>query len=220
MRKVPDNSQNETTRQALLQAAGEVFAEHGLQIARMRQIAERAGVNLSAINYHFGSKEGLYDAVLDYWARDVIGRYPLITEETRQLPAEERFRHLVRNLLRRFISPQTPSRMSQLMMRELANPTQALDRVVETVSKPQMLVVAGVIGELMGSRADMDLVRRCTFSVVGQCLFFLFGRPLLSRLAPEIYATDAAIDELAAHIARFSLAGIAATRPANPGEAP
>lgn len=210
MRRTPDNAQNESTRQALLQAAAEVFAEHGFQIARMRQIAEQAGANLSAINYHFGSKEGLYEAVLDAGAKDVIGRYPLITEETRALAPEERFRHLVRNLLRRFISPQTPSMMSRLMVRELANPTKALESVVETISKTQMQVVAGLVRELMGGEPDMDVVRRCTLSVVGQCLFCLFGRPLLSRLAPEIYASEEGIDTLAAHIAHFSLAGIAA----------
>ncbi|HPZ83759.1 MAG TPA: TetR family transcriptional regulator, partial [Thermogutta sp.] len=48
------------TKSRLLTAAGELFAERGFEGATARQICERAGVNLAAINYHFKSKEQLY----------------------------------------------------------------------------------------------------------------------------------------------------------------
>ena len=48
------------TRQRLLDTAGEVFAEKGFQAATVRQICGMAGVNIAAINYHFGDKERLY----------------------------------------------------------------------------------------------------------------------------------------------------------------
>jgi AcrR family transcriptional regulator len=52
------------TRQILLEAATEEFARHGLQGARMHIIVERAGINERMIYHHFGSKVGLYQAVL------------------------------------------------------------------------------------------------------------------------------------------------------------
>ncbi len=55
----------EETRRRILGVALEVFAELGYDAASTRQLAERAGVNLPAIQYYFGSKEGLHRAVVD-----------------------------------------------------------------------------------------------------------------------------------------------------------
>ncbi len=52
------------TRRILLDAAGEEFALSGLEGARMQAIVKRAGVNERMIYHHFGSKQGLYEAVL------------------------------------------------------------------------------------------------------------------------------------------------------------
>jgi AcrR family transcriptional regulator len=53
----------ERTRAALLDAALQEFSEKGFAGARVRDIAERAGVSKDLIAYHFGGKEGLYRAV-------------------------------------------------------------------------------------------------------------------------------------------------------------
>lgn len=51
------------TREALLDAAESLFSEYGLQASSLRAITQRAGANLAAVHYHFGSKEGLVRAV-------------------------------------------------------------------------------------------------------------------------------------------------------------
>jgi AcrR family transcriptional regulator len=52
------------TRAALLAAGTEVFAERGFKGATAERIAKRARANKAMINYHFGSKRGLYQAIL------------------------------------------------------------------------------------------------------------------------------------------------------------
>ena len=49
----------ESTRKSLLQAAEKLFAQHGIDSSSVRAITREAGANLAAVNYHFGSKEGL-----------------------------------------------------------------------------------------------------------------------------------------------------------------
>ena len=59
-----DNKEN--SRMALLIAAGELFAENGVSGTNVRSIAAKAGVNVALINYHFGNKDGLVNAVIDF----------------------------------------------------------------------------------------------------------------------------------------------------------
>ncbi|MFE8070830.1 CerR family C-terminal domain-containing protein [Marinobacteraceae bacterium S3BR75-40.1] len=198
----------EGTRETLLRAASDIFADKGFQVARVQDIARRADTNLSAINYHFGSKQGLYEAVLEYQARSAIDRYPLLPSNAQSLSPERRFRCLVGNLLRRFIAPRDPSLMARLMAREMANPTRALDQLVEHVSKPQLAQMSRIVAELMGSDSEPEVVRRCAFSIMGQCLVYLFGRPVIGRIEPELYADDASLERLADHITAFSLAAL------------
>jgi TetR/AcrR family transcriptional regulator len=55
------------TRQLLLAAALDEFSAKGFSGARVQDIARRAGVNKQLINYYFGSKDGLYEALQDMW---------------------------------------------------------------------------------------------------------------------------------------------------------
>jgi AcrR family transcriptional regulator len=57
---------SQETKTRLLDAAERLFAEHGFRESSLRAITQEAGANLAAVNYHFGSKEGLIRAVLDH----------------------------------------------------------------------------------------------------------------------------------------------------------
>lgn len=61
------------TRLAILRAAERLFAERGFAGASLRGIVAEAGVNLAAVNYHFGSKEGLIRAVFA-WRLEPLNR--------------------------------------------------------------------------------------------------------------------------------------------------
>src|SRR6185437_848559 len=52
------------TKTRILDAAEALFTEHGFEATSLRQLTAAAGVNLAAVNYHFGSKEELFQAVL------------------------------------------------------------------------------------------------------------------------------------------------------------
>src|SRR6266513_6418043 len=52
------------TKERILDAAEGLFMEHGFEATSLRSITATAAVNLAAVNYHFGSKEELFQAVL------------------------------------------------------------------------------------------------------------------------------------------------------------
>jgi AcrR family transcriptional regulator len=55
-----------STRERLIDAAVRLFGEHGVGATSPRMLTETAGTNIAAVNYHFGSKEGLLRAVVDH----------------------------------------------------------------------------------------------------------------------------------------------------------
>lgn len=55
---------SQDTKSRILDAAESLFTEHGFEATSLRQLTSAAGVNLAAVNYHFGTKEELFQAVL------------------------------------------------------------------------------------------------------------------------------------------------------------
>ena len=70
----PDTAAGALTRQALRDAAREIFATQGFEGASVRAITTAAGTNLGSITYHFGSKRALYEAMLEESLRPVLTR--------------------------------------------------------------------------------------------------------------------------------------------------
>ena len=85
------------TRSRLLEAAGEVFAEHGFRRATVREICRRAGANIAAVNYHYRDKEGLYHAVMDEWLAAAVQKYPPLENLPTDAAPERKLRAFVRS---------------------------------------------------------------------------------------------------------------------------
>lgn len=203
--------QGGSTRGELLAAAAESFAQHGLRHSRVRDIAASAGTNLASINYHFGGKEQLYLAVLEAEVGAAIQRFPMGGGTSQVSTPQARLELAISNLLQRFVAIDASSRLPRLMMRELLNPTAAADAIVEKFSRPQFMQLSAVVGDLLGPKVTAEQVRLAGFSVLGQCLFYLFARPIVTRLAPDSYSPKS-IAGTARHIAQFSLAGLKALK--------
>jgi AcrR family transcriptional regulator len=80
-----------STKARILAAAEAVFASRGFEGASTREIAGRAGVNISSLHYHWASKEALYVAVF----HDVFDRLTELLRGTLARLAEERTREVV-----------------------------------------------------------------------------------------------------------------------------
>ena len=205
----PKHASGDSTRTALLDAATEVFIEEGFKAARVQDIAARARVRLSAINYHFDSKEGLYLAVLQHHAAASVAHAPLLHPDT-AAPLRERFDFFVRSLLTRLVDPHSPSRIAWLGVRELTSPTAALDVIFVEFSLPQTVQALALVREVVGPAADDITVFQATVSVLGQCLAYRVGQPLVERMYPGWYDAPDLVDRLGRQIADFSWAGLQA----------
>ena len=196
------------TRHALLHAAGAVFAEHGYRDATVREICERAGANGAAVNYHFGDKEKLYVEVLRHAMAEGHARHPFEGGLDPGAPASDRLRAFVRNFLGRILDPDDLSWFGRLLAKEMIEPTVGLDILLAERIRPMADQLRQIIGQLAGPGVDEDTTWLCGFSIVSQCLFYNHCRSVVSRLRPEPVLDGRAVDRLADHITRFSLAGL------------
>src|SRR5688572_13661153 len=174
------------TRQRLLEAAGEVFAEAGFERATVRDICKKANANVAAINYHFRDKEGLYRETLKYahhcaTAENLQAVHQMMSGAM-QVPAEQRLAIFVRTFLLRAFHAGKAAWHGKLVAQEMSKPTAMLDELVQSEIRPRANFLEATIKELIGGDPPQDLVRRTARSVVSQCVFYHLCRPMVERL--------------------------------------
>jgi len=199
---------DDATRQQLLEAAGAVFAETGFRAATVREICRRAGANIAAVNYHFGDKETLYAEVVRYSQQKALEKHPPLLDVSPNASPEKRLRAFVQSLLLRIFDTGPIAWHGKLMSREMIEPTPALDSLVEERIRPMSEQLRKIVAEILKCPVNDERVRRCSLSVVSQCLFYHHCQPVVSRLFPEQKYDNAGIAQLAEHVANFSLAAM------------
>lgn len=195
------------TRHRLLHAAGEVFAERGFREASIREITERAGTNVAAVNYHFRDKHGLYLSVIRQSHERALRMQSAALHDV-SVGAEERLALFIDGFLRSVLGEAEPAVYSRLFTREMIDPTEALETFVEDEVRPKSALLAQLLGELLGLPENDRLVRMLIPTVISQVVFWHNCRPVLERMLPELTYSGADVDRISAHVTRFMLAGL------------
>lgn len=141
-------------RQHLIQVAELLFAQHGYEAVSIRQLAKEAGVNLAMISYYFGSKEGLFAAILEH-------KIPRTREKLEEimLQTTDPWERIARTIDVYVDSMFSNHSFSRVITREMST-RQRPDNVkliVEHVSK-NMRIIRGFIeeGQASGQFRDVD----------------------------------------------------------------
>lgn len=189
-------ARGEDTRRRILEKALDLFAAHGYEGASTRQIAEGAGVNLPAIQYYFGNKEGLYRAIIEDIVADterhmsgVLPRVRSALDDPGTTPGE--LAELLCQTLEAFITvvtsgPQVDSRRL-IFARSEVEETPGLDRLHENgmrqIFNPCLALFARIHGK---SEGDPEITMR-TMALIGQVVIFCNNhkRPLLKAVGLE-----------------------------------
>jgi AcrR family transcriptional regulator len=201
--------QDPVTRNRLLNVAARLFAARGFKRVTVRDICRDAGANVAAINYHFGDKEGLYTEVVRMAIQIMRETTEIAQALATGLPPDDRLRVYIRVFLERAVGGHAQDGwIHQIMMREMADPTPAIDLVAEQVVRPRLEYVASIVGEMLGRLPEDPLVRRCVLSVQAQ-IHAVMPNYMSKRLLENL-SDPTVLDELADHIARFSIAGVRA----------
>jgi TetR/AcrR family transcriptional regulator, regulator of cefoperazone and chloramphenicol sensitivity len=194
------------TKDRLIEAAGEEFADKGYDSARIRTICERAGANVAAVNYHFGDKEQLYVATVLHAHRCGFDT-PDAEAALPPAPAVQ-LRTFIHDFLCRVLAIHHPEDWRhRLMLREMLHPTMASDVLIREAIRPKFERLQAIFREFCPDAEERKL-NALAFSVIGQCLYYRMGRPIAERLIGRDSFEALDLDFLTNHITSFCLAAL------------
>ena len=202
---------SEITKEKLLEAAAEVFVSKGFRDATIAQICKQARANVAAVNYHFGSKEVLYQETWRYSFNKSLQAHPMDGGVNADAPAAERLRGTIQALVERIADEE--NRDFFISQMEFVNPTGLLDEVMRTERIQLRSKIFSLMKELLGLGASEKQIIFCTMSVISMCLHTMMIQRVRKKtndlsLPPEILNLEAFVE----HVVKFSLAGIAAIK--------
>jgi AcrR family transcriptional regulator len=146
----------------ILEAAGEIFADRGFRQTTVREICRCAGVNLAAINYHFGDKERLYMAVIKHYKEIAVQKYLQNDFVRDHDPYDTQLSAFIKSFMFHLLGEGHESCFSRLMSREYIEPTSALDVIIEEEFRPFFNRLNAIVRQLLGGEIGEEKVILCS----------------------------------------------------------
>lgn len=206
------------TKESLLTAGAAVFSQKGYRYATIAEICSRAGANIGAVNYHFGSKKRLYRESWRYALTKSLLAHPPDGGVLPGAPAEERLRGMVKALLERMADESNNEFF--IVHHELASSTGLLAEVMRTEMRPLHERTQAIVKEILGPQVSEQDARYCEMSIITLCI-----HPMIMKRADKTIRVDddegpPNLDDIEAytnHVMRFAMAGMEAVRMAAQG---
>ena len=176
----------EETRRRILDVALRAFGEEGFTAVSTRRIAERAAVNLPALRYYFGGKQGLYLAC----AREIVGEYhvrmqTMQADLRRALDAgmtREAARANLKAVLRALVDVQIGSQRSAVWLsfvqREISEQGPAYALLFDNLWAPGVDLAADLVSRIRGEAVQSEAARLSALLLVSSFAAFGVARPI------------------------------------------
>src|ERR1700675_1808248 len=211
-----DAPKSSATKDRILNAAEELFMEHGFEATSLRQITATARVNLAAANYHFGSKEDLFEAVLtrrlDPMNQERVALLTRFEHETapRALPCERILAAMFIPALKLARDPERGGKnFLRLLGRAYADPAPFIRRFLGEQYVVMIARFKAAFGRALPQLPRKELAWRLHF-VMGALSFTLAGTDALKLIAALSRGEEVSDEMLQKRLAPFLRAGLKA----------
>ncbi len=188
-----------STRAKLIQAAGLLFAARGMNGVTVRDIVSEAGTSLSALNYHFGSKDALYrEVLLAACASDAISESE--REQLLTLKPRSALTVFVREALKAYLEREDARWESAVIDRECRDPSPVFAEILREHMAPEIDLIAEIIGNAVGKKKESHEARFAALGLIG--LLSILGQytHLVDGVAPGLrekcLSKDWAVDRI------------------------
>lgn len=205
------------TRDRILDTAERLFAAHGFDGTSLRQITEAAGVNLAAVNYHFGSKEELYTQVFVRRIGPINARRMEMLDTAVKAAAGRPVD--VRAIFESFARPvfemadRAPGFL-RLLARNVGAPPTFMAAVIEAQFRPLIARYVGLLQQALPHLPPKTVFWRMHF-MVGATLHCASHHFTIDQMSGGLCHTHD-VEEMLQHLADFAVAGITGAPVSNP----
>jgi TetR/AcrR family transcriptional regulator, regulator of cefoperazone and chloramphenicol sensitivity len=197
------------TREQLLEAAGQIFAEKGFERSTAKEICERARANTAAVNYYFRGIEALYLAALEEARNRVFSLQAIGKAIEGKTSPKAKLEAAVGVLVETLLGPLSSSWELRLLGRDMVTPSPTSDAAKEKLILPRARLLRRFVGELTGLPEDHPAVARgCVTLMAPLCLLVLADRRMLKRALPSLGLGPEDAPDLARHMVQYALAGL------------
>ena len=182
-RKKNVREDGEVTRRHILETAVRLFAEHGYADTTSKMICKEAGVNIAAVNYHFGSRDDLYRAVLEDVHEHIVNEREMEAIMNAGCSAEERLAMVLDAYIANIYNSQ--SWHSRIWAHELIAPSAlgGLSFLQGTLTKERS--ISKLLSEITGIPMGDPALHCCVITVMSPYLIMLcVQRDMARKLAP------------------------------------
>jgi AcrR family transcriptional regulator len=211
-----------TTKEKILDAAENLFVDNGFAATSLRAIIKEADVNTAAVHYHFGSKEGLIEAVFDRRVSELnqerLEMLDALEAEhgDRPVPLEDVIRVFLLPVMRRHCAGGNEEVIPRLMVRALTEPEAIFHGPIRDAFKEVAARFGRSVGRAMPGLSREEIEWRMHM-VVGAMVFTV----VTPRIHPEKakrFTWSRNPDEVTERLVRFLSAGMRAQMPEAAGK--
>jgi AcrR family transcriptional regulator len=197
----------------LLDAAEELFCEHGFYDTSVRKIAARAKCNIASVNYYFGSKEKLY---IEVWRHNLLitrerivsGVEKAMSENVKETYLEDLLMSFTTAFLEPIKDKKKAYRLIKLMDREMVEQNLPKNMFLEEMIMPTLNAMQNALMKIYPD-LDKSKIHLFLFSIIGQLVHLIRVQTLFDQ-SYSLQFPGFDLDEAVNHIVRFSAAGIRA----------
>jgi len=173
------------TRAKIIDAAGQLFAERGFNGVTVRDIVKKAETHLSALNYHFRTKDALYREVLLEACRQV-SISPEDQEQLLKLDPRKALYLLISESLKSYHDQTASNWQNVVLTKECWEPSPVFGEIIKEYFKPATDFFSNIVGKTVDKPADDHQVRFSVISLLGLMdTFGLYGH-LVDAVAPGL----------------------------------
>ena len=209
-----------STKNKILNAAEELFADHGFAETSLREITSRAEVNLASVNYHFGSKKSLIEAVFDRFmesfTNQLMAEMTTLDSQNKKLEVAEVLSTLIRPLIEvDGVRPNGSSVFMKLLGRAYAETQGHVRRFAMEKYSHVLARFTRLLHKASPATTAADMFWRLHF-MLGAIIFTLAGHEALQEISESDFQEKVTIEQIIGRLLPFLSAGFAdLTLPAN-----